>query len=82
MVVCHCLAINDATIRELIEAGALSVEEIGSRCGAGTECGACVEQVQRLAAHQKLVAANPQRLPIGSALHERGDLNQCKDQNR
>ena len=34
MVVCHCLAINDVTIRELLEAGALSVEEIASRCGA------------------------------------------------
>ena len=55
MVVCHCLAINDAAIRELLEAGALSVEEKGSRCDAGTECGACVEQVQRLAAPQSFV---------------------------
>ncbi|MBM36593.1 MAG: NAD(P)H-nitrite reductase [Acidimicrobiaceae bacterium] len=52
MVVCHCLAINDATIRDLLEAGALSVEEIANRCGAGTECGACVEQVRRLTVPQ------------------------------
>ena len=49
MVVCHCRAVNDSTIRELLDSGALSVEEIGTRCGAGTECGACVEQVRRLA---------------------------------
>ena len=55
MVVCHCLAINDAAIRELLEAGALSAEEMGARCGAGTECGACIEQVQRLAAPQSFV---------------------------
>ena len=52
MVVCHCLAVNDSTIRELRDSGALSVEEIGTRCGAGTECGACVEQVRRLAIPQ------------------------------
>ena len=55
MVVCHCLAINDAAIRELLEAGALSAEEIGARCGAGTECGACIEQVQRLVAPESFV---------------------------
>jgi bacterioferritin-associated ferredoxin len=49
MVVCHCLAINDATIRDLLDRDALSVEEIGMRCGAGTECGACVDQVRKLA---------------------------------
>ncbi len=54
MVVCHCLAINDSTIRELLDSGALSVEEIGTRCGAGTECGACVENVRRLAVPQNL----------------------------
>ncbi len=54
MVVCHCLAINDSTIRELLNSGALSVEEIGTRCGAGTECGACVENVRRLAVPQSL----------------------------
>ena len=54
MVVCHCLAINDSTIRELLNSGALSVEEIGTRCGAGTECGACVENERRLAVPQSL----------------------------
>ena len=54
MVVCHCLAINDSTIRELLNSGALSVEEIGTRCGAGTECGACVENVRRLAVPESL----------------------------
>ena len=54
MVVCHCLAINDSTIRELLNSGALSVEEIGTRCGAGTEGGACVDNVLRLAVPQSL----------------------------
>jgi len=54
MVVCHCLAVNDSTIRDLLDRGAVSVEEIASRCGAGTECGACLEQVRRLALPQTL----------------------------
>ena len=54
MVVWHCLAINDATIRDLLATGALSVEEIGTRCGAGTECGACVDQVRQLVGPRSL----------------------------
>jgi NAD(P)H-nitrite reductase large subunit len=35
----------------IIDDGARTVDEIGRRCGAGTGCGACVEELhQRLAA--------------------------------
>ena len=30
----------------MIDEGARSVEEIGQRCGAGTGCGACVEELR------------------------------------
>ena len=53
------LSCNDATIRDLLEAGAVSVEEIGNRCGAGTECGACIDLVQRLASPKSVVIRRP-----------------------
>jgi bacterioferritin-associated ferredoxin len=39
--VCLCQAVSSATICGLIEAGAGSVEEIATTCGAGTKCGRC-----------------------------------------
>ena len=45
---CHCLAVNERTVRAAIEDGAVTVAEIGERCGAGTDCGACHPELERL----------------------------------
>jgi bacterioferritin-associated ferredoxin len=51
MIVCHCKALNDVVIRSVIEQaarsgdGACSVDEVGRRCGAGTDCGGCREVI-------------------------------------
>ncbi|MGI8808428.1 MAG: (2Fe-2S)-binding protein [Acidimicrobiales bacterium] len=42
MVICHCRAVNDKTIRTTILAGACDADEIGRRCGAGARCGGCL----------------------------------------
>ncbi len=54
MVVCHCTAVNDRAIRAEIEAGALHVEDVAARCGAGERCGSCVPVIEAMLA---LVAA-------------------------
>jgi bacterioferritin-associated ferredoxin len=41
VIVCHCRVVNDRRIRVEVECGALSVDEIADRCGAGTRCGSC-----------------------------------------
>jgi bacterioferritin-associated ferredoxin len=38
---CHCQVVNDRRIRAEIEAGAVTVDEISERCGAGARCGSC-----------------------------------------
>ncbi|HEX3650998.1 MAG TPA: (2Fe-2S)-binding protein, partial [Pseudonocardiaceae bacterium] len=43
MYVCICAAVTDAQVRACINAGALTVEEIGERCAAGTSCGSCLD---------------------------------------
>lgn len=48
MLVCHCRAVNDRIVRELIELGAADVVDIGRRCGAGTACGGCREVLDEL----------------------------------
>ncbi|MGI8685155.1 MAG: (2Fe-2S)-binding protein [Acidimicrobiales bacterium] len=42
MVICHCRAVNDQSIRATILAGARTTDDVGRRCGAGVRCGGCL----------------------------------------
>ena len=49
MILCLCHGKSERDVDAAIRAGADSVEAVGDRCGAGTGCGACVEEIaQRL----------------------------------
>ena len=48
MFVCLCRVTTDSEIESVIERGARTVDEVGERCGAGTGCGACREQIHEL----------------------------------
>lgn len=41
MIVCLCKGVSCNTIRQAIGEGAMTVEEVGRICGAGTDCGGC-----------------------------------------
>lgn len=45
MLVCLCHPLSDRELDKLVQDGADSVEEIGRRCGAGTSCGACRDEL-------------------------------------
>jgi bacterioferritin-associated ferredoxin len=40
--------VNDQRIREEIANGALTLEQIAARCGAGSRCGGCIDTVREL----------------------------------
>lgn len=46
--VCYCLNITNGMIKEAIDHGATTLEEVQEATGAGTACGACMENVQHL----------------------------------
>lgn len=48
MVICHCRAVNDRTIRTVIASGARGPSEVTARCGAGGRCGGCLPALCRL----------------------------------
>jgi bacterioferritin-associated ferredoxin len=48
LIVCHCEAVNDATVRAAVLSGAEDVEAVGDRCRAGTNCGGCHRMLERL----------------------------------
>jgi assimilatory nitrate reductase catalytic subunit len=48
-VVCSCFAVGDATIRDTIRTKKLTTQaEIGATLGAGTNCGSCIPELQKL----------------------------------
>jgi bacterioferritin-associated ferredoxin len=51
VLVCLCHPTSDRDIDAAIDEGARTVDDLGRRCGAGTGCGACVDELRdRLAA--------------------------------
>jgi bacterioferritin-associated ferredoxin len=48
VLVCQCVAVNDRRIVEEIETGALDLEDVAARCGAGTRCGGCHPTIEAL----------------------------------
>lgn len=47
-VVCNCLNVTNGMIKDAVDAGASTLEEVQDATGAGTACGACLEDVQHL----------------------------------
>jgi len=50
VVVCHCEAINDRTIRHAVRGGACTRKAVALACGAGRTCGGCVPVVDEIIA--------------------------------
>ncbi len=48
MFVCSCEAITDRTVNAAIASGAATVPDVAERCGAGSRCGGCWPELQRL----------------------------------
>lgn len=46
--VCHCVPTRDRTVTALAVDGAVTVDEIGAACGAGTGCGGCHGAIEAL----------------------------------
>ena len=68
MIVCHCRAVSDRAIREVVRSGASTCREVARACHAGRMCGGCRptiaalideerSQVTELAARDGIAAA-------------------------
>lgn len=47
-IVCNCLNITNGMIKDAVDAGASTLEEVQEATSAGTICGACIEDVRHL----------------------------------
>ena len=46
MIVCQCLATNEASIRHVYARGGTTVRDVSLACGAGSDCAGCIETIQ------------------------------------
>ena len=47
-IVCSCLGVTNGMIKEAVDAGASTLEEVQNATGAGTACGACNDDIEHL----------------------------------
>ena len=57
--VCNCMGVTCERIKNAVESGACTLEEVPEATGAGTVCCACLEEVEALIAHFKAEARTP-----------------------
>lgn len=47
-ITCNCMGVTNGMIKDAVDAGANSLEEVQASTSAGTVCGACLDDVRRL----------------------------------
>lgn len=47
-IVCNCMSVTNGDIKEAVYSGASTLEEVQEATGAGTVCGGCIDDVQRV----------------------------------
>jgi bacterioferritin-associated ferredoxin len=60
VIVCHCEEVTQRTIKHAINDGAASVSQVSALCGAGRNCGGCIDAIEELLAR---VEAKPRHVP-------------------
>jgi bacterioferritin-associated ferredoxin len=45
MYVCICARVRECELRDAIRSGARTEEKVGDACGAGTNCGSCLDRI-------------------------------------
>ena len=53
MLVCSCKAVFESTVRHAVASGAETVDEVGARCDAGTDCGTCHSTIEDVLAEMQ-----------------------------
>ena len=70
MIVCQCLATNEAAIRQIAAHGSATIRDVSMACGAGTDCGSCVATIQAVLDQCLLEAVRPERHSVHSIAFE------------
>ena len=59
MIFCHCAAVTDSTVEQMIADGVETVAEVTRRCGAGAHCSPCREEIAAMLYAEQAKRQNP-----------------------
>jgi len=59
MILGLCRGLSERSIRRAIRHGASSLDDLVEGCGAGSDCGSCLGDLERLLAEMRSAAAAP-----------------------
>ena len=59
MVVCHCKAINAEFIKNLFAEKSFTVSDVTEECGAGGDCGRCLEVIEYMLEQNPMERGTP-----------------------
>lgn len=59
MIVCHCSAVNEETIKRAYDEGARTTSAVCRSTGAGQDCGTCIFTVKRVVCQHEALAPEP-----------------------
>jgi bacterioferritin-associated ferredoxin len=67
VIVCHCKAVSDSSIREAVRDGARSFRQVARACDAGRKCGGCRPAIRELIDDETRGEVPATLLPLSSA---------------
>ena len=66
MLVCHCNGVSDRKIRRVVREGARSVSQVAAASGAGSCCGGCHREIEKIVRAETCAEREGQSVTIGS----------------
>ena len=66
MLVCHCNGVSDRKIRRVVREGARSLSQVAAACGAGSCCGGCHCEIEKIVRAETCTEREGQTVAIGS----------------
>jgi bacterioferritin-associated ferredoxin len=62
VIICHCNGVSDRRIRREARKGVSCPDELAQRCGAGSDCGGCMQFIENLLVEVPGADGTPVRL--------------------
>lgn len=62
VIICHCNGVSDRQLRRELRQGVSCPDELARRCGAGTDCGGCMQFIEDLLVDVPVGSERPVRL--------------------
>ena len=65
MFICLCFGLSEKKLRELAEQSGNCLDTLQSKCGAGSSCGSCIEDIKKVLSQNEGQQETPAQQDLG-----------------